>query len=423
MVGKARFLGTVVAGCLLIWGSLTPLCAAEPDVARLIDLLKSKNILTQQEADSLLTELDADAKKERAAMQEEMKAAANKGEFLPPALRGFKFGTTIYGEWNSKTTDNAPSTNQFNLNRAYLTLTKDVNDWLGMNVTTDFFNPNDPADNRDGLQLRLKFAYANVNLFGVTTQLGMIPTPSDAYDSALWPYRAQSANLWDGLGIQSTSDLGISVQGPIGGTLDADYLKFAAKSFAGKWGGYYVGIYNGPGFNNSENNHNKVFSGLVYVRPLPTTPILRGLQLAYVGTYGKSNSNFAAASGPVTDYPDFQANIVQASLQQEYFTIMGQYYWGKGTSLATEQNDRRGVLLNGFLRIPTLEKLRVFGKYYYYDPNTDRADFGYKTYVAGLSYDVATEFMPFVAFERRDYDSLPAGNDYDKYQVGFQLKF
>lgn len=423
MLGKTRFFCMIVVGCLLIWGSLTPLCAADADVSRLINLLKSKNILTQQEADSLMTELNANAQKERTAIKEEMKGAAGQGEFLPPALRGFKFGTTIYGEWNGKTTDNAPSTNQFNLNRAYLTLTKDVNDWLGMNVTADLFNSVDPADNRNGLELRLKYAYANVNLFGTTTQLGMIPTPSDAYDSAIWPYRVQGSNLWDGLGIQSTSDLGISNQGAIGGYMDESYLKFAAKPFAGKWGGYFVGVYNGPGFNNTEANGNKVVSGLVYVRPLPMVPVLRGLQLAYVGSYGKSNTTFAPGAGVATDYPDFQANIVQASLQQEYFTIMGQYYWGKATAISNEQNDRKGYLVDAFLRVPMMEKLRVFGKYYHYDPNTDQSNLGYKTYVAGLSYDVAAEFMPFVAFERRNYESTLAGNDYDKYQIGFQLKF
>lgn len=423
MLGKTKFFCIAVVSCLLMWGTLTPLWAAEADVSRLIELLKSKNILTQQEADSLMTELNANTRKERAEIREEMKAAAGKGEFLPPALRGFKFGTTIYSEWNNRTTDNVGSANQFNVNRAYITLTKDVNDWLGMNITTDLFSSVDPADIRDGFQVRLKYAYANIALFGTTTQMGMIPTPSDAYDSAIWPYRVQGNNLWDGQGIQPTSDLGVSVQGPIGGYMDADYLKFAAKPYAGKWGGYHVGLYNGGGFNSTDANGNKVVSGLVYVRPLPMMPVLKGLQFAYVGTYGKSNSTFAPGQGVVTDIPDFQANIVQASLQHEYFTIMGQYYWGKATAVSTEENDRRGYLVDAFVRIPTVEKLRLFGKYYYYDPNRDRSDLGYKTYVAGLSYDVAAEFMPFVAFERRNYESTPAGNGYDKYQIGFQLKF
>ncbi|MCE5262159.1 MAG: hypothetical protein LLG97_01355 [Deltaproteobacteria bacterium] len=423
MIQNIKVFFAAVLGCVWVFGSCIPLHAAEADVAKLIDLLKSKNILTQQEADSLMTELNTNTQKERAAMKEEMKAEAKKGEFLPPALKGFKFGTTIYGEWNNTRTDNVGSNNQFRLNRAYLTLTKDVNDWLGMNITTDFFNSPDPADRANGLELRLKYVYANINLFGTTTQVGLIPTPSDAYDSAIWPYRVQDNNFWDGQGVQSTSDLGVSIQGPIGGYLDESYLKFAAKPYAGKWGGYHVGIFNGPGYTNTEVNGNKVVTGLVYVRPLPMMNILRGLQFAYVGTYGKSNSNFAPGAGAVTDYPDFEANIVQASFQHEYFTVMGQYYWGKGTSTSTEQNKRDGYLVDAFLRIPMLEKLRVFGKYYYYDPNTDAADRGYKTYVAGLSYDVAPEFMPFVAFERRNYDSGAAGNGFDKYQVGFQLKF
>lgn len=425
MLGKMKLLFLMMVSFFLILGSITPLYAAEADVARLINLLKSKNILTQQEADSLMTELNANTQKEKAEMKEEMKVAAAKGDFLPPVLRGFKFGTTIYGEWNNTNTDNTGSTNQFRLNRAYLTLTKDFNDWLGMNLTADLFQSTvDNAGKGNGLELRLKYAYANISLFGTTTQLGLIPTPSDAYDSAIWPYRAQGQNFWDGQGIQSTSDLGISIQGPVGGYMDADYLKFAAKPFAGKWGGYYVGLYNGPGYTLAENNNNKVFTGLVYVRPLPMVAILKGLQLAYVGSFGKSNSTFAAGAGTVTDYPNFEANIVQASLQHGYFTVMGQYYWGKATSISTEENKRNGYLVDAFVRIPMVEKLRVFGKYYYYDPNTDRTDVGYKVYVAGLSYDVAPEFMPFVAFEKRDNDSAAtAGNGYDKYQIGFQLKF
>lgn len=396
---------------------------ADSDTTRLINLLKSKNIISQEEADSLVKELNADKQKETAKMKEEIEASARKGEFLPPALRGFKFGTTIYGEWNAKNIDNGASTNQFVLNRAYVTLTKDFNEWLGMNITADLFTSVDPADNRNGYELRLKFAYANLNLWGTTTQLGMIPTPSDAYDSAIWPYRAQGQNLWDGLGIQSTSDLGISIQGPVGGYMNDEYLKYAAKPFAGKWGGYYVGVYNGPGFNNTENNHNKVISGLAYVRPFSMISMLQGLQLAYVGSYGKSNSTFAAGSGVVTDYPDFQGNIAQASFQHPYFTVMGQYYWGQATTLSTEQHKRQGYLADAFVRIPRMEKLRVFGKYYYYDPNTDVSDDGYRLYVGGVSYDLFNEFMIFAAYEKRAYESVAAGSDYDKYQIGFQIKF
>jgi hypothetical protein len=392
--------------CLVMWGSLST--AAVSDDLYLINILKEKNILTQQEADELMKKINAKAAKERTEMKEELKTAAGKGDFLPAALRGFKFGSTIFGEWNNYNPDSGESTNKFIVNRAYLTLTKDINDWLGMNLTADL--------NYDkGYELRLKYAYAALKFFGTTTELGLGHTPSDDYDGSIWPYRVQGKHLLDDLGIQSSADFGINNKG-----------KF-------KYGGYMIGIYNGSGYDTSEANNNKVVSGLVYLRPLPDVPVLKGLQIAYNGTYGESNKKFTvAAAGPgvdTTDYPDFKANIVQASLQHDLFTIMGQYYWGEGAKTSEEDFDRKAYLVEGFVRIPaiefipTIEKTRVFGRYQYYDPNTDKSNNSSKKYVAGLSYDLTKEFMPFVAFEKKTFDTAQAGTDYDQCQVGFQLKF
>ncbi|MDD5712275.1 MAG: hypothetical protein PHY31_05880 [Smithellaceae bacterium] len=407
-----KAIGIICAGLLMATVAV-PSWAAD-----LIDVLKNKDILTQQEADQL---------------RQETKDKEQKAVVLPPALQGLKFSATIFGDWSNTTYDHtSPVTNttavknQFALGRAYLTLTKDINDWLGMNITTDFFNGS--PDN--GYELRLKYAYVNLNLGGTTTQAGMISTPSDAYDGAIWPYRMQGKHLMDDLGIQASADLGISNQGAFGGYMDNVYLKFASKQFGGKWGGWFVGVYNGAGYSVSNDaNGNKAISGLIYLRPLPTVPVLKGLQIAYTGTYGKSNANFDPTKEPgtiATDYPDWQVNIGQVSLQHEYFTIMGQYYWGKATKSSVEDFSRKAYLVDAFVRIPGAEKVRVFGKYYTYDPNTDKDDDTYKTTVAGLSYDATKEFTPFVAWEKRTNDTLSplaSTGDYDKYQVGFQLKF
>jgi len=419
--GRRRVLALVL-GSLLMWVFLTSsLWAAEADVVELINLLKSKNIVTQQEADSMLKEVKINSEKERIEIKKDMAESAKKGDFLPSALKGFKVGTTIFGEWNAKNYDNGGSSNEFVLNRAYLTVTKDINDWLGLNVTTDIFTSKDADDKGNGLEIRLKNAYANLNLLGTQTRIGMIPTFSDSYDSAIWPYRVQGKHLLDETGVQSSADLGVSNQGTFGGNLDdEEYLKYAGKNFAGKWGGYMAGFYNGSGYSDSESNDNKVVSGLVYVRPLPSVPVLKGLQLAYTGTYGESNSAFA--TGNTNDNPDWNVNAVQASLQHKMFTIMGQYYWGKGAYKSTEENDREGYLAEAFVRIPNVEKLRLFGKYYHFDPDTDKDDNEYETYIGGLSYDLSKEFMPFVAYEHRNYETASL-SDYDKYQIGFQLKF
>ena len=69
-----------------------------------------------------------------------------------------------------------------------------------------------------------------------------------------------------------------------------------------------------------------------------------------------------------------------------------------------------------------MEKLRLFGKVDIYDPNKDQSNNSETVYIAGLSYDVSKEFMPFVAYERTDFED-PKKADTNMFQVGFQLKF
>lgn len=439
-----KWIGSLmVAGCLLVTGNVSAIWAGDED---LIHLLRQKNVITQDEADKMLNKVRTTAEQEKASIKkevkEDIKKDAAKGEFLPRELKGFKFGTTIFAGWYGKNTyptsannvvNRGANENKFYLDRAYVSLSKDVNNWLGMNVTADLFRDTHDVTN-NGLELRLKYAYADMKFFGTSTKAGMIPTPSDAYDNSIWPYRVQGKNFLDAFSIQSSADLGISNQGVFGGYMDDDYLKYGNKAFGGKWGGYMVGLYNGTGYDRDETNTNKIVSGLVYVRPLPGVSYLKGLQMAYVGTYGLSNTNFTAANATaankaITDYPDWKSHIAQISYVHPQFALMGQYYWGMGQKTSTEERNRKGYLLSGHVRMPYIEKVRLFGKYYTMDPDADRMARStstkdeYAVYVVGLSYDWSREFMPFIAYERENNKQFSSRTDYDMYQVGFQLKF
>lgn len=434
--------GLMVMGCLLIMGNGATLWASDAD---LIELLRKKNVITQEEADRMLNKVRTAAEKEKADIKKEVKGDikkdAAKGEFLPSALKGFKFGATIFAGWENINTHESrangtphtgSNTNRFYLDRAYISLSKDIENWLGMNITADLFRDTHDVDS-NGHELRLKYTYADLKFFGTSTKAGLIPTPSDAYDNSIWPYRVQGKNYLDAYGIQSSADMGIVNQGIIGGYMDEEYLKYGNKSFGGKWGGWMVGLYNGSGYDREERNTNKAVSGLIYVRPLPEQSFLKGLQLAYVGNYGLSNNTFTAANLPagskLTDYPDWRSHIVQASFVHPYFDLMGQYYWGTGQKTSTDEKDREGYLVQGYVRVPYVEKLRVFAKYYTMDPDKDLSATAAKNknefavYAAGISYDWSKELMPFIAWEREDNKQFSARSDYDKFQAGFQLKF
>ncbi|MFH0789374.1 MAG: hypothetical protein V2B13_17395 [Pseudomonadota bacterium] len=425
MKRKKFWLVTLLLGLSLCLGGWTPARAGEMDAMHLINLLKKKGVITQEEANELINEVRSEAKKEKVemttAIKEDIKKDAGKDLPLPKGIKGFTFSSTIFGEYTAKSIKNGASSNDFNVNRAYITLKKEFTPWLDMRITTDLFSSKDADDKGNGLEVRMKYAYFNVKLFGTATEFGLVHTPSDDYDSSIWPYRVQGKHFLDNNGLQASADLGIVNKGTFGGKMDEEYLKNVSSAFSGKWGGYMVGLYNGAGYDNTEANTNKAVSGLVYVRPLPAVPVLKGLQLAYYGNYGKSNSNFTTP-GKTTDYPDWQINIGQISLQHEMFALMGQYYWGKGAKTATEDNERRGYVGAGYLRIPGMKKLRLFGKYEYFDPNTNKSNDGYTTTIAGLSYDVTKDLMPFIAYEHRSYESS-SGAEYDKIQIGFQLNF
>jgi hypothetical protein len=315
------------------------------DALHLINLLKQKGILTQEEADSLMTEVRKNAKQEKTELKAEIKEEAKKGDYLPPLLKNVKFGTTIFAEWNMRSTaDGGPSTNQFLLNRGYLTLAGKLNDWLGFNLTSDLFTSRDADDKGNGLELRMKYAYADLYFGSTITELGLTHTPSDQYDSYVWPYRVQGKHYLDEFGIQASADFGANIRGTLGGKMDDDFTKYAGSTYAGKWAGYQIGVYNGAGYTNSEANTNKTFGGLVYFRPAPGVDVLKGLVLSYFGLWGESNSNFTA-KGKTNDYPNAQVNLAQLAWQHQWFTLYGQYYWGKGTLTSTEENSRSGWLV------------------------------------------------------------------------------
>ncbi|MCK7467355.1 MAG: hypothetical protein MZU91_03905 [Desulfosudis oleivorans] len=76
--------GLVVAGCLLVGGSVSPLWASEADM---IDLLLKKNVITQEEADRMTDKIKSSSQQEKAEIKKELtediKKDAAKGEFIP----------------------------------------------------------------------------------------------------------------------------------------------------------------------------------------------------------------------------------------------------------------------------------------------------------------------------------------------------
>jgi hypothetical protein len=395
--------------------------AGEADV--LIDVLEKKGVLTPEEA------------KDAAAEMKKAEAEATPAE-LPKGLKGISIGGTYFLEYYHKDFDDdtIEDFGSFKVERAYLTIKKKFTPWFGSRLTADITYDSKRGDNgadasEVGWEFRLKYAYGKFDfkdLGGSTVHLsgevGLVHTFSDDYDSALWPYRCQGKHYLDRHSIMSSADFGLNAKFELG-SMDKDFKKRVSKKYAAKWGGIWLGAYNGSGYNKSEVNDNKVVEAGIYIRPLNMIKFLEGFRIGVQYLDGESNK--LLSGGSPNQYANWEITQFMASYQHEYFTIMGQIYDGKGEDTATDESDREGYNIAGFVRMPFHKPLRIFARYDIYDDdasaaNTDKDE---KTTIYGISYDLTKGVMPWVAIEKKDFEDPADGDDYDMIQVGLQIKF
>jgi hypothetical protein len=408
-----------------------PVWGGQVDI--LIKKLVEKGILTQSEAEELLQETQKESAKEKAEIKQTVQEVAkkeveSKKVELPKGLKGVSVGGTYFLEYYSKDFESGAAEedlDSFKVERAYLTLKKDFAPWFSSRVTADITY--DSSSTGDDWKFRLKYAYGKFDLkqlwgsdLRLESEVGLIHTFSDDYDSALWPYRPQSKHFLDNHSIMSSADYGVNLHLSLG-RMDEDFQKKISDKYAAKWGGIWLGAYNGSGYNHQETNDNKVAEAGVYVRPFNTIDLLKGLRLGFHALRGESDT-LLAGGGP-NQYPDWEINQFLASYQHEYFTIMGQYYTGKAQNRSSDESDRDGYNIAAFARMPFNKKLRLFARYDLFDKNDDMDNYDEKTTIFGASYDLLKGVMPWVALEDKEFESGLNKSDYKLYQLGLAINF
>ena len=371
---------------------------------------------------------------------EEIERKREKYYKLPKELKGLKFGVKAYIDYSvgSKLSSGyRESYNEFGLTRGYITVKKKIKPWFSVRATVDAKHEtkgDTSAKLYGSFVARFKYYYAQFNwpdfgfLTNNKTELGMGHMPWLDFEEHINPYRCQGTMFQERFGGFNSADLGMSLMGYLGGEMNDDYKDNVSKYYAGKFGSYHVGVYNGGGYHASENNNNKVVEYRLTVRPLPN--ILPGLQITYFGLYGKGNSStYTEKNAPL-----WRINTGFVSYQHEYFTITGEYCKNtgnqKGAWLQTNSYrplDVDGYSIFGFVKIPGLKALRVHGRYDFFDPDDDTKNDEEKLLIAGLSYDVYQHNMVMLNYERHDYEknsSSVGADDYDdRFQFVYQMAF
>lgn len=382
-------------------GILAPAAALAAGNDALVQKLVDKGTLTSQEAE----EIRADTK---------------------DPLKGFSLSGVAFVDYSVGQTGGATRNNynRFTLQRVYVNIKKEITPWLKVRVTPDIKSGSTVTGD---YTIRMKYAYADFfapDLGPVTNtdiRAGLGHTPYLDFEEGINGYRMQGSMFQDRRHLITSSDIGVSVLGNLGGKLTKEQTaEVGNHHYNGRFGTFHLGVYNGGGYSaTAENNQNKSVQARVTLRPLPD--VLPGLQFTYLGITGKGN---ASTNDTVTGKPQtWTNNTGMVTFQHRYAVLTAEYMSGKGanggdTSYAKK---KKGYSVFGKVTVPMYDKVSVFARYDDFDPDKDTANDKIKTTIGGVSYRIHGNNYIMAAYEKTQ-DKTKAYDD-KKGQVVLQLAF
>lgn len=333
----------------------------------------------------------------------------------PNDTPSIRIGVTVFADYTVQTepkgTDvdgNEFTPNQFNIQRAYLNVTGQINHIIAFRVTPDIARETGSGSSLAGsYTYRLKYAYAQFNLDdwmtpGSYARFGMQPTIWVGFIDDIYRYRFQGPTLEDREGILSSSDFGATFR----------------YTFARDYGDVHTGFYNGDNYNRAEANDQKAFMIRGTARPLPRNSVLRGLRV----------TGFADLDAYVKD-AERRRTVLAGTFEHKYVNAAYNYLWttdqpraaapetdGRGWSVWV--NPKSNAASTGFEGLLRYDRLRP-------DVNTDAVR---GRLIAGLAYwfphvgNVTTALM----FDVEDVNNekfAPARPDERRYVVRMLINY
>ena len=194
--------------------------------------------------------------------------------------------------------------NSFNVGRAYLNVTGQLNHIFAFRITPDIVRETGAGSSVAGrLTVNLKYAYAQVNLDdwlwrGTFVRAGMIQTPYVEFNESVYRYRFQGSIFAEREGYLPSSDYGVA---------------FRTQLPRG-YGEVIGGIFNGDGYSRFEVNDQKALQVRGTLRPFPNKDAARGLRVT--GYYGADHYARDA---------ERRRAIGLATFEHRFFTVGAEY--------------------------------------------------------------------------------------------------
>lgn len=312
-------------------------------------------------------------------------------------------------------------TNEFALERGYITFRHRLSDRFLVRYTQDV-TVDEEGDGIGDIELRLKFAFVQYSADDLgfftrpTVQLGVVPRPWIDFEQRVNDYRLQGSMPGERDRLYRSADYGVLFATHLGGVLPDEARGDMSSEFAGKYGSFALGVFNGGGYDALENNGNKVVEGRLSLRPLPAA--WPGLQVTAFGVAGKGN---------VAESPDYNLGGAALTLQARRMNLVLQGHAGAGTidgSFVDENMQARrhwGWSAFGEFIVPD-SPLRLVGRY---DRMVEHAtgDWYRRRYLAGLVWRFPNGSKVLVDMEREHRAGAASSPHFSRVEGAVEIRF
>jgi hypothetical protein len=402
--------------------------AAEEELDPLLELLVKRGVITAEEAAAVQAEYDQLERGEAAPVDESAPAAVEPvTQDQIQGVKGLKLGTLTY---ISAQRGNAPdgaggteSYNQFRLKRAYIDIRKEVFDGFDVRITPDVHQ-----DSTGDLKVRLKYLYAR---FGFR-DLGLLHDPHVEFGVAHMPwldfeehinlYRMQDTMFMERNGLFNSADIGILFASKLGEDLGDEHLEYMNSHYAGRWGSFGVGVFNGGGYHASEKNDNKALEGRLTLRPMPD--LAPGFQVSVFGFYGDGNQ-----PDDLIEPPETEVLAAMLSWESPRWVATAQVADGKGNQTGSAVGpDGRALPFDGYslfteVRLDRERRFSLIGRFDHFDASSDDpASDVEERWIAGVAWRFFKGNTWLLDYDRLEH-SAPGMPAEDRLQLTLQIKY
>ena len=271
-------------------------------------------------------------------------------------------GITIFANYtyqsDPEVTDGSPEhksikSNSFDVTRAYINVTGNLSHLFAFRVTPDIVKETGSGTTLSGSQTyRLKYAYGQLVLDdwlpkGSWLRLGLEQTPYVDFIESIYRYRFQGAIFVDTEGFLTSSDYGLS-------------MRFA---FPANFGDIVVGGYNGDGYTSTNDqrgvNDQKAFQARLSIRPVPRSPVMKGLQLTgfYDADHYFGDRKRQRAVGAVTfQHPYINAGVEYLDAKDQNSSTEDNFSTLRRNGFSAWLTPRTPIGIEGLLRYDELRQ-------------------------------------------------------------------